>query len=147
MANEQKGVPLFAHPLKQKVFVALRKAGLLEPRVHFPWIMDLTDREAIKVLKELGQHIKPVAKEIGKGGLKMLGPLGAAYSLLESKPLESGFFLVNFNEKKSVVGSLSKNSLIHLVAFWLSLIKCINLLRKICWCLFSFILNLLFYYC
>ena len=90
MANEQKGVPLFAHPLKQKVFVALRKAGLLEPRVHFPWIMNLTDREAIKVLKELGQHIKPVAKEIGKGGLKMLGPLAVAYSLLESKPLESG---------------------------------------------------------
>ena len=84
------GQPLFADALKQKVFVALRKAGLLEPRVHFPWIMNLTDREAIKVLKELGQHIKPVAKEIGKGGLKMLGPLGAAYSLLESKPVTSG---------------------------------------------------------
>ena len=71
--------PLFAEPLKQKVFVALRKAGLLEPRVHFPWIMNLTDREAIKVLKELGQHIKPVAKEIGKkigkSGLKIT-PLG-----------------------------------------------------------------------
>ena len=84
------GQPLFADALKQKVFVALRKAGLLEPRVHFPWIMNLTDREAIKVLKKLGQHIKPVAKEIGKGGLKMLGPLGAAYSLLESKPVTSG---------------------------------------------------------
>ena len=84
------GQPLFADALKQKVFVALRKAGLLEPRVHFPWIMNLTDREAIKVLKKLGQHIKPVAKEIGKGGLKMLGPLGAAYSLLESKPVASG---------------------------------------------------------
>ena len=84
------GQPLFADALKQKVFVALRKAGLLEPRVHFPWIMNLSDREAIKVLKKLGQHIKPVAKEIGKGGLKMLGPLGAAYSLLESKPVTSG---------------------------------------------------------
>ena len=90
MADVKKRVPLFADPLKQKVFIALRKAGLLEPRVHFPWIMDLTDREAIKVLKELGQHIKPVVKEIGKGGLKMLGPIGAAYSLLESKPVASG---------------------------------------------------------
>ena len=83
------GQPLFAEPLKQKVFVALKKAGLMT-RDHLNWIMDLTDREAIQVLKKLGENIKPVAKEIGKGGLKMLGPIAAAYSLLESKPLASG---------------------------------------------------------
>tara|TARA_R100001086_G_C11623478_1_gene199512 strand:- start:98 stop:478 length:381 start_codon:yes stop_codon:yes gene_type:complete len=81
--------PLFAEPLKQKVFVALKKAGLMT-RDHFNWIMNLTDRESIQVLKKLGENIKPVAKEIGKGGLKMLGPLGAVYSLLESKPVASG---------------------------------------------------------
>ena len=70
MADVKKGVPLFADPLKQKVFVALKKAGLMT-RDHFNWIMNLTDHESIKVLKKLGQHIKPVAKEIGKGGLKM----------------------------------------------------------------------------
>ena len=81
--------PLFAEPLKQKVFVALKKAGLMT-RDHLFWIQKLTDQEAIKVLKTLGENIKPVAKEIGKGGLKMLGPITAAYSLLESKPLASG---------------------------------------------------------
>ena len=59
---------LFANPLKQKVFIALQKAGLVEPRVHFPWIASLTDQEALKALKELG--VKPELIDVKKEYIK-----------------------------------------------------------------------------
>ena len=49
--------PLFANPLQQQVFIAIRKAGFLNPRVHFPLIGSLSDQEALKALNQLG--VKP----------------------------------------------------------------------------------------
>ena len=75
--------PLFANPLQQQVFIAIRKAGFLNPRVHFPLIGSLSDQEALKALNQLG--VKPELIDVKKeyknmGGIvslnQMTQPIG-----------------------------------------------------------------------
>ena len=74
--------PLFANPLQQQVFKALKRAGLFN-RDSFGWIGSLSDQEALKALNELG--VKPELVDVKKeyknmGGIvslnQMTQPIG-----------------------------------------------------------------------